>query len=320
VSALGPCEVVTMVGVVPAFVAAVGFAVFQTVNRRALSGVDVYRGTASVLAIGSVLLVGLSIALHGVAGFLAVDPIAYGYFAAAGFVHFFCGWTLLGISQLRLGAARAGIVVGTLPFFGALVAAMALDEPLSAVDVVGLLLVVGGVALVIPVRGSPPAMGAGSAGGTAGPVTSTVLVGVSAGLGAALLWSVSPVLIRGGLAYGAGPITGAAIGQATAAATYAASIAATGRRRGGSSRPAIGAATRRLIVVAGAAVALAIWMQWTAYDLAPIAVVLSVLQLTPPLVVVLATVLARERLGERAGRVWFGSLVTLGGAMLLVAV
>jgi drug/metabolite transporter (DMT)-like permease len=312
--------VVTMVGVVPAFVAAVGFAVFQTVNRRALSGIDVYRGTASVLAIGSVLLVGLSIALHGVAGFLAVDPVAYGYFGAAGFVHFFCGWTLLGISQLRLGAARAGIVVGTLPLFGALVAAMALDEPLSAIDVVGLLLVVGGVALVIPVRGSPPATGARPAGGTAGPSTSTVLLGVTAGLGAALLWSLSPVLIRGGLAYGAGPITGAAIGQATAAATYGLSIAATtGRRRGGSARSAIGAATRRLIVAAGGAVALAIWMQWTAYDLAPIAVVLSVLQLTPPLVVVLATVLARERLGEQAGRVWLGSLVTLGGAMLLVA-
>jgi drug/metabolite transporter (DMT)-like permease len=319
-----------MVGVVPAFVAALGFAAFQTINRRALSGVDVYRGTASVLGIGTVLLVGVSLLLHGIAGFVDATPAAYGYFVAAGLVHFFCGWTLLGMSQLRLGAARAGIVVGTLPLFGALVAAALLDEPLSAIDLVGLVLVVGGVALVIPARSSPPAptpvlpsgdpaepRGTPTPSGPTPTARRTVVTGIAAGLATALLWSVSPVLIRGGLAHGAEPITGAAIGQAAAAVTYALVIAVTARRR--RPRAPITRATRRLIAGAGAAVALAIWMQWTAYDLAPIAVVLSVLQFTPPLVVVLATLVSREQLGERAWRVWAGSLVTLAGALLLIA-
>ena len=302
-----------VVGLIPAFAAAVGFAAFQTTNRRALAGVDVYRGTASVLATGAALLVATSLALHGPSGFFDAPAIAYGYFVAAGLVHFFLGWTLLGMSQVRLGAARAGIVVGTLPLFGAIVAAVALDEPLTGIDLIGLVLVVAGVGLVVPARSTPSPVS--HAGATASPGR-TVAVGIAIGLVTALLWSISPVLIRGGLAHGAEPVTGAAIGQASAAGVYALVIALTARRA--RPRAAIPFGTRRLIVAAGCAVAMAIWMQWTAYGLAPIAVVLSVLQFTPPLVVVLATLVSREPLGEHAWRVWMGSLVTLGGALLLI--
>lgn len=321
-----------MVGVLPAFVAALGFAAFQTINRRALSGVDVYRGTATVLAMGTLLLVSLSFALHGASGFLDAPPIAYAYFGSAGLVHFFLGWTLLGVSQLRLGAARAGIVVGTLPLFGAIVAAFALDEPLSPIDVLGLILVVAGVGLVIPARAAPPAASqaarqAASQAPRTGASAATsvgrglhgprgVAWGVAAGLATALCWSVSPVLIRGGLEHVVSPIAGAAIGLAAAATVYAAAIALTagGRTR----RARIEGSTRRLLVGAGAAVAVGISMQWTAYDLAPIAVVLSVLQFTPPLVVLLAVVVSREPLGERAWKVWAGSFVTLAGALVLI--
>lgn len=305
-----------VVGVLPAMVAAIGFAAFQTINRRALSRIDVYRGTASVLGVGAVLLVGLTWVLHGPSSFVQAEAAAYGYFIAAGLLHFFCGWTLLGISQVHLGAARAGVVVGTLPLFGALVAATVLDEALTPLDVVALVLVVGGIALVAPVRrrsrAAPPADSREQPSGR------KVVIGMVAGLMTALLWAISPVLIRGGLAFGAEPITGAAIGQAAAAALYGVAIAVTRGRRDPAARR-IDSGTRRLLAAAAVAVAISIWMQWTAYHLAPVAVVLSVLQFTPPMVVAIAAVITKEPLGDRARWVWIGSLVTLVGALMLIA-
>lgn len=314
-----------MVGVLPALGAAMAFAVFQTVNRRALSGIDVFRGTATVLAMGAVVLLAMATLLHGPGAFLAVPADGYVAFVAAGVLHFSVGWTLLGTSQVRLGAARAGILFGTLPLFGALIAAVALDEALTVLDIAGLVLVVAGVVVALP--GSPRTPVPPVPAGPVGPGHRTSrrgresLVGGAAGLTTALLFAVSPVLVRAGLAHGGEPVVGAAIGHAAAALAYALVIVATAarhRRRGGASRP-IARDTRWSLLGAGVAVSTATGLQWTAYDLAPIAVVLSVLQLTPLLVVGLSVVVAREPLGRQAARVWSGAAITVTGAVVLVA-
>ncbi len=167
-----------MVGAVPALLAAVGFAGFQLINRRALAGVDVYRGTATLLLVSTVVLGVVSLVSGELSLVLEAPARAILFCAAAGFVHFFFGWTLLGMAQIRVGAARAGIMVGTVPLFGALLAALLLDESLSAFDVTGLLLVVAGVGVVVSARGAPPA---GSQGSPA--------MGVLAGLATAACWS-----------------------------------------------------------------------------------------------------------------------------------
>jgi drug/metabolite transporter (DMT)-like permease len=46
----------------------------------------------------------------------------------------------------------------------------------------------------------------------------------------------------------------------------------------------------KLLSAGGLLVALALWMQWTAFSLAPVATVLVVLQLTPALVPMLARI------------------------------
>lgn len=292
-----------MVGALPALMAALGFAVFQIVNRRALTGIDVYRGTATLLAVGGLVLGAIAFG-SGEGPVLAAAPLAaIAFCAAAGFVHFFCGWTLLGLSQLRLGVARTGVVIGTVPLFGAIIAAVFLDEALSLIAVMGLVLVVAGVGVVISARSAPVL---GSVGRPA--------VGVAAGLATALCWSISPVLIRQGLADLPSPVMGAAIGAAASAAVYALAIVLTRRR---ARALPVSAATRRLLLLAGAAVALSIWMQWTAFDLAPVAVVLSLLQLTPPSVVLLAAWIGPEP-GRIPGRVWVGTAVTVAGSLVLI--
>lgn len=294
-----------MLGVVPAVLAAAGFAAFQTVNRRALATVDVYRGTATLLAVGAALLATVATAA-GDAPLVARAPLgALAWCALAGFVHFFCGWTFLGLSQVRLGAARTGVILGALPLFGAAIAAAWLDEPVSASTAVGLVLVVLGVVAVVR-RG----------GGATDAPSGQVAWGVVAGLAAALCWASSPVLIRRGLVGLPSPVAGAAFGMAASALVYGVAVLLVGRR---AVRDALPGSAVRLLVAAGAAVSLSIWMQWTAFDLAPVALVLGLLQLTPVLVVGLAVTVGGDALGpQERRRVWTGAVLTLAGSSILV--
>ncbi|HSK22277.1 MAG TPA: DMT family transporter [Egicoccus sp.] len=294
-----------MAGVLPALGAAIGFAIYQLVNRRALQTVDVYRGTASILAVGAALLM----VAAGLTGGLALVPAAplsaLLFCAAAGFVHFFCGWTFLAWSQVRLGAARAGILIGTVPLFGALIAAALLDEPLSSGDLAGLVLVVVGVWIVSARSGVT----------TATPPRQTRL-GIAAGLATALCWSSSPVLIRQGLEGLPSPTAGAGLGMLASALVYALGVVLT---KGRASRTPIDARTRNLLLVTGVAASSAIWMQWTAYDLTAVATVLAILQLTPITVVILASRIGGDRLGGTAlQRVLVGAVLTVSGSLFLV--
>lgn len=294
-----------MAGVLPALGAAVGFAVYQLVNRRALQTVDVYRGTASILAIGSALLM----VVAGLTGGLALVPeapvTALLFCAAAGFVHFFCGWTFLAWAQVRLGAARAGILIGTVPLFGALIAAAVLDEPLSSTDLVGLVLVVVGVWIVSARRGVT----------TDTPPRQTQL-GIAAGLATALCWSSSPVLIRQGLEGLPSPTAGAGLGMLASAVVYGLGVLLTRRR---ANRTPIAATTRQLLLITGVAASSSIWMQWTAFDRTAVATVLAILQLTPVTVVILASRVGGDRLdGTALRRVLAGAALTVSGSLFLV--
>ena len=292
---------------------------FQTVQRRALRGIDVYRATATVLVVAAIVLAAIAAVATDVSSLAAAPVLALLACAAAGLLHFGLGWTLLGVSQVRLGAPRTGIVVGTVPLFGALVAALVLDEPLGAIQVGGLLLTVAGVVVVVRIRGRRTpvvATRAPSASADAVPDTpSDLRVGVLAGLATAACWSVSPVLIRYGLRDLESPLLAAAVGMTACATAYAVGIVATGNLR---HRP-VDRDVWPLLLVSGTAVSVAILLQWTSYDLTTIAVALAVLQFTPPLVVALSARVAGDVLAPAARRrAWSGAGLTLVGSLALV--
>jgi len=295
-----------MEGVLPALAAAVGFAVFQLVQRRALGGVDLYVATASVLAVAATVLGGVALATTGFAPLAGAPLVAVLACAAAGFVHFGLGWTFLAASQVRLGAARAGIVIGSVPLFGALLAALVLDEPLGPIALVGLVLVVAGVVVIAARRttGAPQDR-------------RDARVGLVAGLVTALCWSVSPLLIRRGLQDIESPLLAAGIGMTACALVYGSVVLGTVLRSRARLRTAPGSG--RLLLVSGTAVGLAILLQWTAYDRAPVAVVLALLQLTPPIVVGLAARISGDPLDARGRRrTWVGTGLTVAGSLALV--
>lgn len=292
-----------MVGVLPALGAAIGFAVFQVVNARALSRVDVYRGTRVLLVMGTLALGTVTMITEGVTLWTAAPPRALVMSAIAGMLHFFLGWTFLGLAQQRIGAARTGALIGAVPLFGALLAWGFLGEPLVFLQVAGLFVVVAGVAII-------------ATGNRKGAVREAGLVtGVLAALGTALCWSISPIFIRQGLEGIPSPSAAASVGLLTSALLYSA-LVAIGRR--GKERVAIERPTRVLLGIGGTLVALSLWMQWTAFDLAVVAVVLVILQLTPALVPILARIGAPKAGLVPLSRIYPGIAGIVGGSLLVI--
>ena len=292
-----------MFGVALAAVAGVGFGLFQATNNRAGRHVDTFVATFGVLAV-SVLVLGLITLATQDLGVVRTAPAAgYGWFAVAGGVHFFFGWTLLTMSQRRVGAPQTGVLTGTTPLFGTLIAFIVLDETLRAIALLGVALVVAGTVWLARSRPTPAA-GAGPA------TTHTPWLG----LAAALCWGTSPVFIRWGLESIPAPMIGVTVGMAAATAAYGVALLV----RGAPSSGRLQRSTAGWVAVAGCIVALAIAAQWVALSLAPVAVVLALSQLAVPVVVLVAPLLsggAAEGL-TRAGMAAAG--VIMAGSLIII--
>ena len=85
-----------MNGAVVAAASGVGFGLFQTLNIRAVRGMDPFASTFVQIAVAAVALLVASLVSGGLAQLSD----------AAGVLHFIAGWTLLNISQKRIGAAK----------------------------------------------------------------------------------------------------------------------------------------------------------------------------------------------------------------------
>ena len=95
-----------MSGVFWAVAAGFGFGLFQTFHRKAGQNLDALRGTFILLAVSSAILIAAAVLTSDVSMLQSASLGALLAFAVAGFIHFFVGWTLIGISQAQIGAAR----------------------------------------------------------------------------------------------------------------------------------------------------------------------------------------------------------------------
>ena len=82
-----------------------GFGAFQSINRRAAAGIrSAYVSTFLQLVVALVVLVVASVTAADPGRLSSATAATIAWFGAAGAVHFFCGWTLLNMSQERIGA------------------------------------------------------------------------------------------------------------------------------------------------------------------------------------------------------------------------
>jgi len=300
-----------MTGALWALAAGAGFGFFQSLNRQAVRGMDVYVATFVQLVVSSIVLVAVSLATEDVTLLLHAPGFAIFNFAAAGFFHFLIGWTFLNASQKKIGASRTSPLIGTNPLFAAMIAAITLGEIPSWLEVMGIAVIVIGAYLVstesvdsVEVKNNVQSF-------------SAILGAAWLGLSAAFFWAVSPVFIRFGLQGLPSPLLGVTVGVTASALAYA--IVLLWQRERWLGQPITHEAWAYKLI-AGVLVGLSTWMRWVALDLAPIAVVLALMMISTPLVILLSPLISGKHLERVTARLLTGTGLILGGALLLTLI
>jgi uncharacterized membrane protein len=301
-----------MLGEILAALAGVGFGVFQSMNRRAAFGVDVLRATFIVLLVSAIFL--------GIISFLFEDldllwnaPISsWLLFILAGLIHFLLGWTLLNISQRRIGAARTGALVGTAPLFATIIAAVTLGEWLKPLAIVGILIVVIGVYFTTPKENKS---GKSQNPSNPGSSTPTGIRSAFFGLATALCWAISPVFVRHALNGLDSPLLGVEIGMIACALGYGVLLLS---QRGKQSDKTPSREAIILLTIGGFISASAIWARWAAIDLTSVAIVTTLSLFSVVVVMILSPIIVGRKYENITPQAILGSAMIIGGSVILV--
>lgn len=287
-------------GVLWALGAALGFGFVQVFNRKTNQMVDAFRTAFGLLLCVEVLLVARVIVAGELDLIATASLAAVGIFTLATFAHFMGGWTLLALSQQRIGVARTGALVSASPLVGTLLAAVFLDEPLTWAILGGVALAVAGVALISLSGGRSPA------GGWARPWLA---------LAVACIWGTSPTLIRFGLERFDHPVLGLTIGLAVSLVIFGVLLVGFGSWRGDRVPPV----AKRWMAAGGVAGALGVSSQWISFDLTTIAVAVTVQQLATLVVVALVPFMFKEPFERMNLMFVMGTVAMLAGSVVVVA-
>jgi drug/metabolite transporter (DMT)-like permease len=266
---------------------------------------DVYVATMIQLGVALLVLVALVLATSDRNRVDDLPAIALGWFVLGGLAHFFVGWTLLNMSQQRIGAARTSPLISTVPLFGAAVAAVTLGQFPSGWSWAGIALITLGAYVVAAER-----LLAGRRGAPLGWRDSVF------GLGTALAWAVSPIFIRKGLDGFDSPLIGVTVGLAVSLAGYVLVLALAARHR---RQVGVLGDAPWLKVLAGVLVALSTWGRWVALERTTIGTVLALGLMSVPIVLLLSPMLMGREVERVNAFVWLGAAFVVGGSFLLVA-
>jgi drug/metabolite transporter (DMT)-like permease len=289
-------------GAVVAAASGIGFGLFQTLNVRAVRGMDPFASTFVQIAVAAAALLVASVVGGGIGELGDAPASALAYFAAAGVLHFVAGWTLLNISQKRIGAARTSPLLTTVPLFGIVIAAVTIGQLPEAVELPAIALMVAGAYVVVS-RG---------AGGR-----HVTLADALPALGCALCWALSPALTVRGLDRLDDPLIGLTLGLWVSVAAYLLAFAVSRRGVGLSTA---GRSALAIKLLAGVLVGLSTWGRWAALDGTTVAVVLALNLVSIPVVLIASPLMAGRHVENVTSRVWAGATLVVAGSLLLIVV
>ena len=290
-----------MSGALLAAASGIGFGLFQSTNVRALRGAeDPFASTLVQLGVAAVALTGLSLATGEPVDALDAPLWALGDFALAGALDLLAGWSLLTLSQQRIGAARTSPLLTTVPVFGVVIAAVTIGQLPGPVALAAIAVMCLGAYLVA------------MRGGIETPRFADALPG----LGCAFLWALSPIFIVRGLEGFDSPLVGLTIGLLVSVVAFVPFYALwRGRKRAW--RAVTGSAIW-LKLLAGVLVAVSTWWRWLALEDASVGAVLALGLLSVPVVLFLAPVIAGGHLERVTAGLWAGAGLVVSGALVLV--
>jgi len=287
-------------GVLWATASGIGFGVFQSLNRRAIRGIeDPYVSTFLQLAVATAVLVAASLVSEDLSQLADATGEAIVLFALAGVIHFVLGWLLLNVSQARIGASRTAPLITLTPLFGVLLGVVTLGE-LPKPAALGAIVPIMVGAWLLASRGS-----------------GTVIERDSIfAFGTAFMWALSAVLTVKALEGLDSPLLGVTLGLLAATVALGAALIAHGSL--GAIR-SIARNTLALKLSAAVLVAFATWFRLLALGETDVAVVLATNLVAVPITLVLAPMMVERHLEQADARVWLGGLLVGAGVLALIA-
>jgi drug/metabolite transporter, DME family len=286
-------------GVLWATASGIGFGLFQSLNRRAIRGIeDPYVSVFLQLAVATGILVVASLASEDLGQLADATGEAIVLFALVGVIHFVIGWLLLNVSQQRIGASRTAPLITLTPLFGVVLAAVTLGELPSAAALAAIAPIMVGAWLLA------------SRGGSVAIERDSVFA-----FGTAFMWALSAVLTVEALEGLDSPLLGVTLGLLAATAALGGVLLVRG------SLGAIRSIARNTLVLKLAAavlVAFATWFRLLALDETDVAVVLATNLVGVPITLVLAPLMVGRHLEQANARVWLGGLLVVAGVLALI--
>jgi drug/metabolite transporter (DMT)-like permease len=289
-------------GVLWATASGIGFGLFQSLNRRAIRGIeDPYVSTFLQLSVATVILLVASLVSEDLGQLGDASGEAIVLFAVAGVIHFVLGWLLLNVSQMRIGASRTAPLITLTPLFGVALAAITLGE----------LPTVAALAAIAPIMVGAWLL-ASRGGGNFTVQRDSVFA-----FGTAFMWALSAVLTVEALEGLDSPLLGVTLGLLAATATLGGALLARGSL--GAIR-SIARNTLALKLSAAVLVAFATWFRLLALGETDVAVVLATNLVGVPITLLLAPLMVGRHLEETGARVWVGGLLVVAGVLALIAI
>jgi DME family drug/metabolite transporter len=280
----------------------VGFGVFQAVNVRAMRGAgsDPFASMFVQVTIAALVLLCVVTATGELSELGSAPAGSLALFGLAGLIHFLGGWSLLNLSQQRIGAARTSPLLTTAPVFGVVLALISPGQVPSALALVAIVVMVAG-AYVVAARG-----------GLEQPNWRDALPG----LGCAFAWALSPIFILHGLDDWEHPLAGLTVGMFVCVAACVLFYASG--RASHLTLEAVAGAGVWFKVTAALLVAFATWWRWAALEDVTVGAVLALSLLSVPVVLFLAPVIAGRQVERVTLGLWAGAGLVVTGALILV--
>lgn len=294
----------SLLGMVLASVAAVGFAGQFLCIRLGTDDGEVMDAVLVVLLCNVILLVPPALVLYSPPYSALYTPVSFASFAAAGIAGMFVARLLMFTSIESIGASLTSPVIAANVLFATVFAVVFLDERLTAVHFAGIVLIVAGLAVV-----------SWETAASTGPDKSIRETGATLVLPviAAACIGIEPIFISIGLAEGTGTLPGIVVMASVATVGFVGYLVWTGSV----GRVPIRSASTAWYVAGGISTTIAFVSYFAALELAPVVIVMPLLQLTPLLVALFSLAFLPSRLERVTWRVIAAAIVVVIGATIV---
>lgn len=297
-------ETSSLLGAVLAVVGALGFAGQYLCIRLGTDDGTVTDAVLVVLCCNVALIAPPVLVLYSPPYAHLFTPVSFAAFAAAGIAGMFVARLLMFRSIQAVGANLTSPVVASNVLFATVFAVAFLDERLTVVHFAGVVSIVAGLAIVSWETAAETAADA-----SLRETGATLLVP----LGAAVCIGIEPIFVSIGLAEGTAILPGILVMAGAATVGFVGFLAWAGSLR----RIPLRRRSTAWYVAGGVATTVAFVAYFAALSVAPVVVVMPLLQLTPLLVVVLSLLFLPRRLERVTWRVGVSAAVVVIGATVV---